>query len=332
MRIIIGFFLIYIVIGTTYSFSQVIDITDLLDSNQIVIIGEKTGDVKTAQYLTALVDEYTSDGQCLKVALEIGEDQQEKIDKSVKDKDALSALDIRGIYNAVSYQGIITNINKLIRIDRCVSIKAVGPPKTVPVESSPWIEKKIPELLKDQFPVLLVVKLKDSLKYYDWNSSGIGKPFLAERLVSKGYKVASVLNYWKEYYCKKDKVDTISSNDPNASTYVTKLIYSEVQFLPKEASTVADAINIWSCDIDEMAEAKKLIDEKEIKKALRQGRPIVGMNKEQVVKAVGQPLKKKEINDLTEKWEIYCAHDDGFDFHCYSVTFTGYIATKVRGY
>ncbi len=329
---IIGLLVVYLTITSSTAFSEALDITDLLDTNQLVIIGEKTGNVKTAKYLTKLVDEYTSDGQCLKVALELGEDQQEKINKSVKDTDALGDLEIRGIYDAVSYHGIITNINKLIREDRCVVIKAVGPPKTMPVESGPWIEKKIPKLFKDQVPVLLVVKLKDSLKYFDWSSSGIGKPLLAERLVYKGYKVASVLNYWKDYYCEKDMVETISADDPNASSYVTKLIYSEVQFPPKEASTVTDAVNIWKCDIDEVAEAKKLIDEDEIKKALRQSRPVVGMNKKQVVKAVGEPLKKKEIDHLTEKWEIYCAHDDGFDFHCYSVTFTGDIATKVRGY
>lgn len=333
MRILFGLIMVgYLAVSSSSAFSEVINLSDLLDNNQLVIIGEKTGDVKTAKFLTKFVDEYTKDGKCLNVALELGVDQQEKIKKSVQNTDALNDLEIRGVYDRISNLGIITNINKLIKENRCVSIFAVGPPKTVPVESGPWIEKEIPKLFEKSVPVLLVVELKNSLKYFDWNSAGIGKPLLAERLVYKGFKVASVLNYWKDYYCEKDLVETISSDDPKASGYVTKLIYSEVQFLPKEASTVTDAINVWSCDIDEVAEAKKLIDENEIKKALRQRRPAVGMSKEQVVKAVGEPLKKKEIDDLSEKWEIYCSHEDGFDFHCYTITFTGDIAIKVRGY
>lgn len=316
------------------SFSEVIDLGNLLDNNQIVIIGEKEGNIDTAKFFTSFVDQYTKDGSCLKVGIEIGADQQDKITKSVEDTKALEGLVINGVYESVGILGIITNINDLIREGRCIKIYAMGPPTTVPVESAAWMEKKLPELVKDPVPILLVVKLKDSLKYYDWNNNGQGEPFLAERLSQKGIKVASVLNYWQRNFCDEDeKIETISSDDPVASAYVTKLIYPLVNYMPKKASTVADAINLWKCDIDPVKEAKKLIDEDEIKKALRQGRPIVGMNKKQVVDAIGvEPDKKDIVDDTNEIWKFSCKHEDGYFFNCYNVTFTGDIATHVRGY
>ncbi|MGH7885290.1 MAG: hypothetical protein ACRENO_06305 [Thermodesulfobacteriota bacterium] len=332
MKILVVFFLIFFLICSSHSFSEVINLSDLLDTNQIVIIGEKTGNVETAQFLTAFVDEYTKDGKCIKVALELGADQQDRINRSVEDLDALTDLEIRGVYDRVSNLGIITNLNKLIRSKRCVAIYAVGPPSTVPVESGGWIEKELPKLLVDSVPVLLVVELKESLKYYNWNSSGAGKPFLAERLQQKGYKVASVLNSWRKNYCEKEKVETISSDDPLAGSYVTNLIYSDVQFLPKKSSTVTDAVNLWKCDIDVKKEAEKLIDENKIKKALRQNRPVAGMNKEQVVKAIGEPFKKNVVDKNTENWEFNCSHEDGFDFYCYRITFAGDIAVQIKSY
>lgn len=335
MKQILYSLLIFFTIFTGFAFSEVIDPGTLLDNNQIVIIGEKEGNVDTAKFFTSFVDEYTKDGKCLKVGIEIGADQQDKITKSVENKNALEGLVIDGVYSAVGILGIITNINDLIREGRCIKIYAVGSPSTVPVESAAWMEKELPKLVKqDSVPFLLVVKLKDSLKYFEWNSSGQGKPFLAERLGQKGFKVASVLNYWQPNYCDDvETVETISTSDPLANSYVTKLIYAEVEYLPKEASTVADAVNVWKCDIDPVEEAKKLVDEDEIKAGLRQGRPVVGMNKEQVVKAITEdPAEKKVIDENTEIWEFNCKHEDGYYFNCYNVTFTGDIATKVRGY
>lgn len=327
--------LIFFTFFTGIAFSEVIDPGDLLDNNQIVIIGEKEGNVETAKFFTSFVDEYAKGGKCLKVGIEVGSDQQDKITKSVEDKKALEGLVINGVYEAVGILGIITNINNLIREGRCIKIYALGPPSTVPVESAAWMEKELPKLVKqDSVPLLLVVKLKDSLKYFDWNNSGQGKPFLAERLSQKGIKVASVLNYWQQNFCDDvETVATLSSDNPLAVTYVNKLIYSEVQFLPKKASTVTDAVNVWKCDIDPVEEAKKLVDEDEIKDGLRQGRPIVGMNREQVVEAIGsEPVKKDFVDDTTEIWKFSCPHEDGYYFNCYNVTFTGDVATGVRGY
>ena len=324
-------FLFIFLINSTASKSEVIDLSDIVSNNQIVIIGEKYGNVETAQFFTTFVDNYTKDGNCLRVALELGTDQQEIIKKSVEDLDVLDNLEIRGVYDRIGNLGIITNINKLIRKERCVTIYSVGPPNTVPVAPGPWIAKELDNLAKDEIPILMVAKLKHSLKYFDWDSSGKGTPFLAEKLQQKGYKVGSVLNSWRENYCEEEIIETLSSDDPKVTSYVTNLIYSEVDYLPKKSSTVTDAVNLWRCDINIKKEVEKLIDPKKIKKAIRQGRPEVGMNIEQVVDILGEPYKKDEF-EQTEDWHFKCEHEDGFDFDCYKIIFVEGIAAKVISY
>ncbi|NIP31823.1 MAG: hypothetical protein GTO02_20155 [Candidatus Dadabacteria bacterium] len=293
-----------------------------------MIIGEKLGRAETLEFISEIADDFTKDGNCLKIALELPSDQQNKIDKSKGDQSLLNMLEINGVYDREHYIKLIGNFNKLIADGRCLKIYAVGPPRTVPVESSVWIKKETVKIV-DSNPTLLIVELKNALKYFKWDSSGRGAPYLAERLRINGYSVASLLNYWKETGCMKDKVNTVSSKSLIADWYVNELIYSEVEYLPKRASSITDGVNIWRCD-SPSKKVEIVVDEKEIKNAIRQNRPIVGMNKDQVIKAIGKPSKKNELTGETEKWEFECSHEDGFDFHCFTVTFENNKAVNVK--
>ena len=309
---------------------ELLQISELLKTNDLLIIGEKFGRFETIDFISKVVDEFTKDGNCLKITLELSEDQQEKIDKSKDNPIQLNLLEVRGAYDREHYIELIENFNELIKKDRCIKLYTVGPPRTVPVEASGWMKKKLIKLF-DSVPTLLIVSLEDALKYFKWDAAGKGTPFLAERLRIDGYKVASLLNYWTDTGCLKERVDTVSSTSLVTDWYLNELIYSEVQFLPKKASSVTDGINIWRCDSIQTKEPIE-VSEKDIKKALRQGIPIVGMSREQVIKTVGEPSKKVEITDVAETWDIECSHDDGFDFKCYTITFENDKAVKVKEY
>lgn len=319
-----------------FNFSKVsnaeekLQISELLKSNDLVIIGEKFGLPQSVDFITKVVDEFTSEGNCLKIALELTGDQQEKIDKSRQDPGQLNLLEVTGVYDREQYVKLLTNFNEMINNDRCIKIYAVGPPRSIPVEPAGWMKKEISKLFEST-PVLLIGGLDNALKYFKWDSSGRGTPYLAERLRIDGNSVISLLNYWKDTGCTRERVDTVSSTSLIADWYVQELIYSEVQFLPKKASSVTDGVNIWRCDSLEKKN-QIVVSEKDIKKAINQRIPIVGMSKEDVIKAVGEPSKKIEVTDVAEKWDIECEHEDGFYFRCYTITFENNKAVDVKDY
>ncbi len=86
-----------------------------------------------------------------------------------------------------------------------------------------------------------------ALKGVKWNSEALGGQSLAERLVRRKLRVASVLQSWSKEDCELRREEVLSTLDPSTLEYVKQIMGVMNAYPPGKPSEVADSVVIWRC-------------------------------------------------------------------------------------
>ncbi len=128
----------------------------LIGSKQVLVVGESYGRPESARFVSDSVSAYLKGGGCLKVGLEIPSDQQEVLDSAMKGEVPVSDIKINDIIDSPAYREMLTSFSGHIKAGRCLSVKAIDVPSSVPVSRDGWMEKQTAEMAGDTPVVLLV--------------------------------------------------------------------------------------------------------------------------------------------------------------------------------
>ena len=217
----------------------------------VVIIGETHRRPESTQFVTNTVGEYLQGGKCLIVGLEIPSHQQPVLERAFMkvwrlNRISISSIPLSSILDHPGYRKMLASFREQIRQGKCLKVRAIDAPQIVPVDRDKWMEKQILEMM-DGTPILVLVGNFHALKEVKWNSEALGGLSLAERLVSRRLRVASVLQYWTKEDCGLRREEVLSTLDPSALEYVKQIMGVMNAYPPDDASDVAYGVVIWRC-------------------------------------------------------------------------------------
>lgn len=334
--------IVLVLFSSAYAQNESLSVKSLLGTNQILVIGESYGQIESADYFSGIVTDYVSNGDCLKVGLEIPSDQQEVLDRAMRGEVSMSDVEIDGVIDHDGYREMLVNFSEQIIAGKCLSVYAINPPGSVPMAKDAWMEQQVVKMSNGN-PIVLLVGNKHAVK--DFNTpEDSSNQLLAQRLRARSIGVSSVLQHWKTGYCATKNVKFYDTTTDKKSVIYVKQAIGEISAeMPEKVSMVSDGVMVWSCEKIKVVEVdssdgsvadRKLIVEiskyevverdqevlKKIKWGIKHEYPIVGMNKAEVTEAMGEPFKV-ESSGVYEKWIYQCSDEDGFDYQCYVLNF-----------
>jgi hypothetical protein len=322
----------------------------LMGSKQVLIIGESYGRAESARFFSGTVTEYLNGGGCLKVGLEITSDQQEVLDGVMKGQAPVSQIQINDIVDSVTYRQMLTDLSGQVRAGKCLSVRAIDAPSSVPVTRDAWMEKQVAGMVGDT-PVVLLVGNVRAVKDTGGDDSG---KLLAERVSEKTPGVATVLQHWTPAQCENRTLQYISAKDERAGVYIKETVKDITPVMPDTPETIANGVLVWSCesenitekvDIDDSSGTASVKDEVEVteektvevvrdEKALKRIRwgiknryPAYGMTKDEAIQAMGEPDKEENVKGV-ERWSYECFDEDGYWHTCFVLDFKNDIVVK----
>ncbi len=236
--------------STSNSASE-LSIPQLLNNKDVVIVGETHRRPESTQFISNTVSEYLRGGKCLIVGLEIPSNQQPALERAFLRawrlyRVSISSIPLGSIIDHPGYRKMLTSFRGQIWQWKCLRVRAIDAPHMVSVDRDEWMEKQILEMM-DGTPILVLVGNFHALKEVKWNSEALGGASLAERLVRRRIRVASVLQYWSKEDCKVRSQEILSTLDPSAQEYVKQIMGVMDAYPPGEASEVVDGVVIWRC-------------------------------------------------------------------------------------
>jgi hypothetical protein len=103
----------------------------------------------------------------------------------------------------------------------------------------------------NQAPVLALLGNLHALKKIDWHRAvSSASPYVAQILVSQGYRINSFAQLWMDRHCNSSK-RFISAEEPQATQLINnKLIALQNAFEAKQAADVIDGIILWECGLN----------------------------------------------------------------------------------
>ncbi len=217
----------------------------------MVIVGETHRRPESTQFVTNTVAEYLQGGKCLTVGLEVPSHQQPVLERAFFSEWRLNRVSIRSIQlsSLVDHRGyrrMLASFRDHIQRGICLKVRAIDAPVIVPVDRDEWMEKQILEVM-DGTPILVLVGNFHAMKEVRWSSDPLGGPSLAERLVNRGIRVASMLQYWEKKGCDVRSEKLVSTTEPESSEYIKQIIEVLNAETPDKASDVADGVIVWKC-------------------------------------------------------------------------------------
>lgn len=235
---------------TAFSFS----VPQLLRDKDVIIVGETHRRPESTQFVTNTVTEYLQGGKCLIVGLEIPSHQQPVLERAFKGKwrpwrlkmDSISSLPLSSLIDHPGYRKMLASFRDQIRQGKCLKVRAIDAPHVVPVDRDEWMEKQILEVV-DGTPILVLVGNFHAMKEVSWSSEALGGTSLAERLVNRGVKVASMLQYWEKKECDLRSEKLVSAEEPESLEYVEPIMNAINAQTPDKASEVTDGVVVWKC-------------------------------------------------------------------------------------
>jgi hypothetical protein len=226
----------------------------LLRDKQVIIVGETHRRSESTQFVTDSVAEYVESGKCLTVGLEIPSHQQPVLERTFKDTwrpwriktVSISSIPLSSLIDHPGYREMLASFRKQIRQGKCLKVRAIDAPHAVPVDRDEWMEKQILEVM-DGTPILVLAGNFHAMKEVNWSSEALGGTSLAERLVNRGFKVASILQYWEKKGCHLRSEKLVSAEETESLKYVKEIMDVIHAKTPDEASEVADGVIVWKC-------------------------------------------------------------------------------------
>jgi hypothetical protein len=165
--------------------------------------------------------------------------------------------------------------------------------------------------------------------------------------------VGSVLQYWKPSQCASRNFELITTEDEKSGIYVKQAIGEIGARMPEQVSMVTDGVLVWSCKelvVKEEVETlpdNEVVDKisigvvneelivrdgerlKEINGGIKHNYPVLGMNREEALEALGEPYEKEKAGNR-EQWAYECFDDDGYYYDCYILKFQDGILVKFK--
>ena len=340
--------------GAGASAAETPSIPALIGSKQVLVVGESYGRPESARFVSDSVSAYLRGGGCLKVGLEISSDQQAVLDSAMKGEVPVSDIKINSIIDSPAYREMLTSFSGHVKAGRCLSVKAIDVPSSVPVSRDGWMEKMTTEMAGDT-PVILLVGNVRAVK----ESGHSGEDaLLAERLSDSSVDVASTLQYWGPGQCADRTSEYIAASDTMAGNYLKETLSVSDEEEQVDTSLAADGIIVWKCEgVEEnetlavdMGKGGLTVEEEEAtateeksetvvrdEKALKRIRwgikniyPAIGMTKDEAIEAMRKEPDK--IANITggERWTFECADSDGYTHDCFVLDFKDDIVFRFR--
>jgi hypothetical protein len=226
-------------------------LTQVLQANDVVIVGETHRRPESTQFVANVVTKYLQGASCLTVALEIPSHQQPFLDRAFKgkwipDRFPISSIPLGGFIDHSGYREMLVSFREQIWRGKCLKVRAIDKPHMVSLDRDEWMEKQILELIGST-PVLVLVGNFHAMKEVRWNSDPLAGPSLAERLQNRGIKVISMLQYWEKKSCNLRNERLVSTEELESLEYIGQIMKAIHAEAPDKASDVADAVVIWRC-------------------------------------------------------------------------------------
>jgi hypothetical protein len=232
---------------TAFSFS----VPQFIVLNEVVIVGETHRRPESTQFVTNTVAEYLRGGKCLIVGLEIPSHQQPVLERAFSrvwrlNRASISSIPLSSVVDHPCYRKMLSSFRDQIRQGKCLKVRAIDAPHIVPVDRDEWMEKQILEVM-DGTPILVLVGNFHAMKEVRWSSDPLSGPSLAERLVNRGIRVASMLEYWEKKGCAVRSEKLVSTREPESLEYIKQIMEVINAETPDKASDVADGVIVWKC-------------------------------------------------------------------------------------
>jgi len=118
-------------------------ISDLLKNHSVLLLGEVRGKKESSNFLSGFVKDYTENGSCINIGLEISTAQQGNIEKYLQGIVSISEIRINTYVSHPGYLEMLGEFKYLFDQGRCIKVFGVDVPDTVPVEKDAWISRTI---------------------------------------------------------------------------------------------------------------------------------------------------------------------------------------------
>ena len=205
----------------------------LAEQNDILIIGETHGKQESTKLFTALTNYLNQTDTCISIALEIGSDQQYVIDKAMSGVGSVSDIKVSPIIDHHAYREMLAELRIMVAKGKCLKVIAIDGHRDG-VSRDAWMVEVVSPYI-DKGKVLCLVGSLHAIKKIRWES-GKHDPFLAERLVAKGYSVCSVMQLWDG---KGDGVAELTVEN------AARVLDPVAAFVPEDASEFGDYLVRW---------------------------------------------------------------------------------------
>ena len=185
--------LVFLAIPLLASHSIPAQLASFIDQHDILLLGERHGRAESPKLMAQIVDQYTSDGKCLTVALEIDSNQRLAIEKVMAGAGPVADITISPIIDQPEYREMLNQLGNWFRSGRCLKVVAVDGFEQKETRDE-WMAQNLSPFLEKEKILFLVGRLH-AIKKILWER-GADRPFLGEILVRKGYDVCSVMQIW----------------------------------------------------------------------------------------------------------------------------------------
>lgn len=216
----------------------------------ITFIGESHHRAESPLLIKRLVNELIASNRCPILALEIGSDQQPVIDQVMAGERPAGAIEISDIIDHEPYRLMIHYFAKRKARGSCLGVVAIDASKEATVDRNKWMAARLSSLPTDR-PVVVLVGALHALKKVDWTVP-TGKPYAAEILSGKGFRVKSFPQRWIPRECpehSKRQQRFVDASDPEALTILNETVLSLLNAKPAvSAEGVVDGFIMWECD------------------------------------------------------------------------------------
>jgi hypothetical protein len=209
----------------------------LLNNYRVVLLGERHKMPESASLLTNLVRQFTaSSDKCLSVALEIGSDQQEAINRN----GPVSKVFIHPIIDHPGYRKTLSDLRDFKKAGRCIKIMAIAVPENFRESRSSHMAEKIFQASRSGKVVALVGNTH-AIKKITWKHA-TQSPSVAERLLARDVDSVSILQKWgARFGARQYKGSLVDMNEKLATFFLQSL----AAFPPENPEDVADKVIIW---------------------------------------------------------------------------------------
>lgn len=217
----------------------------------ITFIGESHKHIESAILIKDLITTAVERGQCPILALEIADSEQPAIDRVLNQGYPISDIDIPASIDHLPMRKLIGRMAALKTRSPCLSVVAIDAGPENPSDRDEWMAKRLANLAGDR-PILVLIGALHTLKKVNWLVK-TGKPSVAERLATKGFRVRSFPQRWIPDQCGAGESryrHFVSADAPEALSVLNDSLMSLINARPhesKSAQGVVDGFILWEC-------------------------------------------------------------------------------------